>query len=71
MAAKTIRVRAIYKGKNFSLGYRENVEYLLDVRHSKSGDVIHIEGQPLDHVAPCEYDTLLSYLNNWDCIRKA
>lgn len=55
-------VRATFKGKNDSLGYKNDQDYDLIINHSL-GERIKIEQR--DGGGRCEYDSIISFLNNW------
>lgn len=65
------KVKAIFRGQNGSLGYETNKEYLLTLEH-KRGNSIYIhttqENKSNNIVGNCEYESMVSFLNNWDNI---
>ncbi len=67
----SIHIKAIFKGLNGSCGYQTHTEYKLSLRH-ESGSPIKIQltdNDLLKGVGKCEYESMLSFLENWDCIR--
>ncbi len=70
MVSRVIQLKAIFKGGDNSLGYRKSTEYMLSVRHELGGN-IKIEQHKHGGIGHCEYESILSFLDNWDCIRKA
>ena len=63
-------IKAIFKGQDGSLGYKYNFDY--DLWIEMVGDEIRIESvfhhpEPL----PCNYSNILTFLENWDLIRKS
>ncbi len=70
MVSRSIHVKAIFRGKDNSLGYRKNTEYVLSIRHESGGNV-KIEQHKDGGTGQCEYESMLLFLDNWDCIRKA
>jgi len=71
----TTKVKAIFKGQDGSVGYKNGQEYTLTVwQHPPSNNGHHsyivIERIP-NHAEGgyCEYETIGSFLSNWDCIR--
>lgn len=68
MESYSINVKAVFKGKNGSLGYETNKEYCLEIRRGANSPIIIVQNNGDGF---CEYESILSFLNNWDCIRKA
>lgn len=64
--ANQIVVKAIFRGQDGSLGYETHKEYTLIV--SQSYDDIHIERN--GGGGECDYGSIMSFINNWDNIRK-
>lgn len=68
MKKKTIK--AVFKGQNGSCGYKTNKEYRLTIwQHSESGHrniAIELADKPDENY--CEYESIVSFLNNWDNI---
>lgn len=62
--AHTKRIRAIFRGQNGSCGFETNREYQLEVHHNGRG-YIQIDGGGRH----CDYQSLVSFMNNWDNIR--
>lgn len=58
-----VKVKAVFKGQDGSLGYKTNMEYTLRI---KEHVLIIIER--LDGEGKCEYGTIVSFLDNWDNI---
>lgn len=64
--SKLKKVKAVFKGLDGSCGYRNNYEYELQISVMPSGNIsIYGSGTTL----PCEYDSMLTFLDNWDNIR--
>jgi hypothetical protein len=69
---KITRVRAIFKGQNGSLGYNTNEEYPLNLRHTKGNNISITTYEIMEMnaiVGECEYESMSSFLKNWDNIR--
>lgn len=66
---KEIKVKAVFKGENGSSGYETNKEYTLMVCHGNLN--IHIENREASSFGNgyCEYQSINSFLENWDNIR--
>ncbi len=66
---KKVTVKAIFKGKDGSLGYQKNTEYALIITHSMCANISIkcIDQQK----GVCEYESMISFLKNWDNIRLA
>jgi len=63
---KKVIVKAIFKGQDGSCGYKHNSEYELTMwQHN---NVIEIERYNDDN-GNCEYSTVLTFFDNWDCVR--
>lgn len=66
-------VKAIFRGANGSLGYQTNHEYLLVIFQLKGQNIaIRIDNQNQNdntHDGYCEYESIVSFLENWDNIR--
>ena len=56
-------IKAIFKGKDGSLGYKNGQEYLLQVEQYDNSKMLRIE-----HPTKCVYSTLTSFLRNWENI---
>lgn len=69
---KTITVKAIFRGQDGSCGYRNSSEYTLTINHDN--DVFWIEKNNTfkrrDSNGYCEYGSVISFLENWDNIRR-
>lgn len=62
-----IRVKAIFKGTDGSLGYKIKTEYTLVVYH-EAGQ--HIQIEDADGTAEqCHYGSMVAFIKNWDNIR--
>ena len=63
---RTKVVKAIFKGTDGSLDYEKNKDYELIIRHINGENIIieRIDGEGL-----CQYNSLISFLDNWDNIR--
>jgi len=68
---KSIKVKAIFKGQDGSCGYKHGQEYALTIwNQSKiSNENIAIELSDNPDKNYCEYESIVSFLNNWDCVR--
>ena len=68
---KTKKIKAIFRGQNGSCGYEKGREYTLTIwHHSECGHkniAIELASKPDENY--CEYQTVVSFLTNWDCIR--
>ncbi len=62
----SVHVKAIFRGKDGSCGYKKNTEYKLSIRQD-SGSLISIINR--DGGGECEYASILTFLHNWDDIR--
>ena len=72
MINRSIFVRAVFKGTD-SLGYEKNKEYKLSIRHRHETPaspfvIIHRDDERFGQ-GFCEYSSMLTFLDNWDCIR--
>lgn len=65
MPIKSKKVKAVFKGLDGSCGYRKGQSYLLTVSVLKNGN-ISIYGGGL--TKECEYQSIISFLENWDQI---
>lgn len=61
-----MKLKAIFKGTDGSLGYRHNVEYVLKVNILEDKS-ISIETEVGNK---CDYSSFIRFMDNWDCIRK-
>lgn len=59
------KVKAIFRGQNGSCGFQTNQEYTLEILHEIKLN-IRIDGGDGKH---CDYQSLISFLENWDNIR--
>lgn len=68
---KRVIIKAIFKGQDGSCGYKHGMEYELTLwQHSESGHRnLAIELSDINLENYCEYGSVLSLLENWDCIR--
>ncbi len=68
---KTTKVKAVFKGQDGSCGYKNGMEYTLTVwQHSEGGHRnIAIELADKPDEGYCEYETIIGFLSNWDCVR--
>ncbi len=68
---KTTKIKAIFRGKDGSCGYSNGREYELKAwQHSEGGHrniAIELASSPDEKY--CEYESIISFLENWDCIR--
>lgn len=62
---KTRVVKAIFRGQNGSCGFETNREYQLEIYHD-ANSYIRIDGGDARH---CDYQSFISFMNNWDNIR--
>ena len=63
-----IKVKAIFKGKDGSCGYKTNCEYTLEIYHENNQ---YIQISKVNDVGGyCDYGSMISFLSNWDNIRK-
>lgn len=59
-------VKAIFKGQNESMGYLTNHEYVLQIEEGERKSIrIHTRAGN----GECQYSSILTFLQNWDCIR--
>lgn len=65
----TIKVKAIFKGLNNSCGYKTNSEYLLRLYHHTPQNLTIEDVNGCGGL--CEYGSIVSFLENWDDIRRA
>lgn len=63
----TTTIKAIFKGQDGSCGYKTNNEYTLSVHHHPDS-YIKIEKVPFG--GWCDYGSMVSFLKNWDNIRR-
>ncbi len=62
-----IRVKAIFKGADGSLGYKARTEYTLVVHHEAG---MHIQVEDVEGTAQrCDYGSMVAFMKNWDNIR--
>lgn len=64
---KSIKIKAIFKGQHGSCGYKTDKKYTLTF-HLRYGQCISIERSPSQGY--CEYESVISFLANWDNIYK-
>lgn len=68
---KTIKVKAVFKGQDGSCEYNTNKEYTLIIHKNSDKKNPHfdfyIENE--NGGGYCEYESIVSFLNNWDCVR--
>jgi hypothetical protein len=64
-----MKIKAIFKGKDNSLGYSTNKEYILSIRPSDESNKGIFISTGKD-VGECMYSNLFTFLDNWDNIRK-
>ncbi len=62
-------VKAIFIGQNGSLGYKTNVQYTIDIKVKSDLIIIVDVNRPMHVTNKCEYSSMLTFLDNWDCIR--
>lgn len=63
---KTVKIKAVFKGLNNSCGYKTNSEYTLIIRHQTA---TNIKIENVNGGGLCEYNSIGSFLENWDKIR--
>lgn len=59
-------VKAIFRGRDRSEGYKKNQEYTLKVTQGIRSFVLI---ERVDFDGYCEYQSINAFLINWDCIR--
>lgn len=64
---RTVKLRAVFKGLNNSCGYKTDQEYDLVIRHKTK---LNIEIEKSVGGGLCEYGSMISFLENWDNVRK-
>lgn len=64
---KEIKVNAIFKGQDGSCNFRTGKEYTLIIEHQFNQ---YIKAGDSNSSEYCAYDTMMSFLENWDNIRK-
>lgn len=62
-----MKVKAIFKGTDGSLGYKHNMEYVLKIKILEDKS-INIETEQGNN--KCDYSSFIRFMDNWDCIRK-
>lgn len=62
------KVKAIFKGQDGSCGYNTNKEYTLWIKHNTKM-ISYIEIENINGGGYCEYESMISFLDNWDNIR--
>lgn len=69
---KIIKVKAIFRGQDNSCGYRTNSEYTLDINQGNNSFWIENSNtyEHRDGSGYCEYGSVISFLENWDNIRR-
>ena len=69
---KTTKVKAVFKGQDGSCWYKHGMEYELTVLRDREGVnknvAIELSNRPNENY--CEYESIISFLHNWDCIRR-
>lgn len=67
------KVKAIFRGANGSLGYETDKEYTLVIHHESGGNIkIECANRAFQvkfGLGKCEYESLTSFLANWDNVR--
>ncbi len=69
---KITKVKAIFRGQDGSLGYSANKEYPLNLRHTKGNNISITTYEMFEMntiVGECEYESMTSFLKNWDNVR--
>jgi hypothetical protein len=61
-----MKIKAIFKGADDSLGYKFNMEYDLIIRNNSAGMII-IEKE--EGGGWCAYSSIITFLENWNNIR--
>lgn len=66
---KQKKIKAIFRGKNGSCGFVVNTQYYLSIAIIKG--LIVVESMPtnVNLANKCEYSSMLTFLDNWDCVR--
>ena len=62
------KVKAIFRGQDGSCGFQTGREYTLLIHHS-AGTLVRIEDESGSH--RCDYSNMMTFLDNWDNIRRA
>lgn len=60
------RIRALFVGTDLSLGYEKDKSYTIIVRKGAAPDSILINRT--DGSGDCIYESIISFLDNWDLI---
>ncbi len=65
------KVTAIFRGHNGSCGYQTHTEYRLSVSHESGSKIkiVRVKDNCIKDGGECEYESMLTFLENWDCIR--
>lgn len=69
---KSIKIKAVFKGQDKSCGYRTDKKYTLIIDHQQ---FVHTVDSPIvierySGDGYCEYESLMSFLENWDNIQR-
>jgi hypothetical protein len=62
-----IKIKATFKGQDGSCGYKTNETYNLYITHNQNENIC-IETDGRIHRGICEYQSMVTFLNNWDNI---
>ena len=66
-ANKETKIQATFRGLDGSCDYRKNQEYVLSITHRTLTEIV-IKNK--DGGGYCEYGSMISFLDNWDNIKK-
>ena len=58
-----IKVKAIFKGQNGSMGFVTGKEYTLKLNKDKDGGISIYDINDMSHF--CDYTSFITFLNNW------
>jgi len=64
---RTVKIKAIFKGADNSCGYKTNREYTLIIRHKIESN---IQIEDTNGGGWCEYGSMISFMENWDNVRR-
>ena len=62
-----MKIRATFKGKDGSNGFRKGTRYTLDLTH-KRNDHVRIVGP--EDTLPTPYTTMITFLKNWKKVKE-
>ncbi len=64
---KKKKIKAVFKGKDGSCGYKTGMEYTLNLKHKLGANIEISKTDICANVV--EYSSMITFLNNWDNIR--